>query len=197
MKWIIFIGLGLGLGLTGCGRKFAPVSSHTATTLRTDSVSKTNTLRSDSVRYVERIIEKTLPGATIGVALTKMQLDSLIRALGTLPKGTPITLTDPKMRAQLQLVMDEMGNLKATCTALEYQYQERIIERERTIKELKEQNYQLRQQQTRTEQIQVREKKGFRAGLRDLMFWSGILLAIGVGGIVFGYVSSWIKRFRK
>lgn len=131
MKVVRFILLGLIVGclVTGCGRKSVPVSSitsnehkHDSTTTKTEKI-----ITKDIVR--DSLIEKKLPSASIAVTLSKQALDSLIKALGTLPKSTTRTLyyTDKTTRAQLAIMMDSLNNIQFKCTSLEKIYYERYV----------------------------------------------------------------------
>lgn len=124
-----FILIGCLIGLTGCGRKSVPVSSITTTTNQKDSTTtKTEKITTkDIVR--DSLIEKKLPSASIAVTLSKQALDSLILALGTLPKSTTRTIyyTDQTTRAQLAIMLDSLNNIKIKCTSLEKVYYERYV----------------------------------------------------------------------
>jgi uncharacterized protein YlxW (UPF0749 family) len=101
-----------------------------------------------------------LPTATVGITLTKSQLDSLITALGTLPSSVEkvIYYQDPKTRAMLSVMLDSLQRIQITCTATEQKYYEKTKEQTRTISQLQNE---LRKERatTTTLQNEVRQTK--------------------------------------
>lgn len=86
----------------------------------------------DSLVYKETVSDKVIPESKADLVLYgimenqadhKTTLDSLVRALKSLPKGVPITITHGS--AQLQLLKDSLGKVVLRCAALERHYQER------------------------------------------------------------------------
>jgi len=168
---MLFI-IAVWVGATGCGRKLAPVSFDHVLKDSITSVLTTGTIVKDSSTLKETFTEKTLPGATIGIRLNKSQMDSLIRALGNLPKGQAVTVTDPKLLAQLKFVLTANNELIATCTALDRQYNEKMTERLRYISKLEEENKSLKATHSDKSDTVVKE---------ELNTW--------------GKIIAWIKKF--
>lgn len=140
MKIFLFV-LGVSLiGLTGCSVKTVPVSSSIETTLKNDSIHTEKESLKDSSYHKETVEEKTLPGATVGITLSKQALDSLILALGNLPSSVPkvIYYTDPKSRVILSTMLDSLNNFRIQCEATEQRYYQTTIEQGRYIEKLKE-----------------------------------------------------------
>jgi len=195
MRVAVFILLVFVLGgVTGCGRKSVPVSSNTETTIKRDSTVDSRQSTVDSIVYIEKYIEKILPSATVGITLTKSQLDSLTLALGNLP-GKTAYYTDPKLRAQLQLVMDSLGNIQFKCTALEREYFERYVKEkhysETLINELTKVNTENKKLVTEIVELKKSPWDKIKAGLNN------IILKICLGIIAIGLivaVADWIKR---
>jgi hypothetical protein len=139
MKKILIIGcIGLGLVMTGCSHRTAPVSLHTESVTTIDSTHTKKEVLKDSSYYKETVEEKTLPPATVGITLTKSQLDSLIVALQGLPStvSRSVTYQDPKTRAMLTVLLDSLGRIKLSCTATEQKYFEIVKQSSRTIASL-------------------------------------------------------------
>lgn len=151
----------------------------------------------DSTTITETLIEKKLPGATVGVTLTKAALDSLIAALGTLPQSTTRTLyyQDPKLRAQLQLVLDSLGRVQIKCTALEQTYFEKYVKelhyRESLTAELTRVNTEKQKLQTQVRELKQTPWEKIKAAGNNLLL--KILLAFLAIGIVVA-LADWIKR---
>jgi len=115
------------LMMVACGRKSVPVSFTETSTQKKDSTSSVNTTKQEKIISKDSLAEKTLPGAKVGVTLTKQAFDSLIRALGNSPKGTTIIYQDNKLRAQLSFKLDSLGNIVAQCVATEQKYFDRFV----------------------------------------------------------------------
>lgn len=194
MKAAVFILLVVWVGVTGCGRKSIPVSSNTETTTKRDSTVSSRQSTVDSVKYIERVIEKILPSATVGITLTKSQLDSLTFALGNLP-GKTAYYTDPKLRAQLQLVMDSLGRIQFNCKSLEQTYFEKYVKeahyRETLINELTKVNMENQKLVSEIRELQKTPWEKIKAGLNNLLL--KICLAIIAIGLIVA-VADWIKR---
>jgi len=194
MKAAVFILLVVWVGVTGCGRKSIPVSSITETTTKRDSTVSSRQSTVDSVKYIERVIEKILPSATVGITLTKSQLDSLTFALGNLP-GKTAYYTDPKLRAQLQLVMDSLGRIQFNCKSLEQTYFEKYVKeahyRETLINELTKVNLENQKLVSEIRELKKTPWEKIKAGLNNLLL--KICLAIIAIGLIVA-VADWIKR---
>lgn len=183
--------------VTGCGRKSIPVSSVTDTTTKKDSITQSNTATVDSIYHSIELIEKKLPGATVGVTLTKAALDSLIAALGTLPQSSTRTLyyQDPKLRAQLQILLTKQDSIEFRCTALEQTYYEKYVKelhyRESLTAELTRVNTEKQKLQTQVRELKQTPWQKIKAAGNNLLL--KILLAFLAIGIVVA-LADWIKR---
>jgi hypothetical protein len=169
---LLFIAIGV---CAGCGRKLAPVSF---SEIKKDSSVLTGTTRftsKDSSSLKVTYTEKILPGATIGITLTKKQMDSLMLALSNLPKGQSVTITDPKLLAQLKFMFDANNNLMATCTALDRQYNEKQTEMLRYIYKLEQENKSLKETHSdKTDMIEEEQLPWYKK------LWNAILKSTGV-----------------
>lgn len=194
MKFMVFILLVVWVGVTGCGRKSIPVSSITETTTKRDSTVSSRQSTVDSIKYIERVIEKILPSATVGITLTKSQLDSLTLALGNLP-GKTAYYTDPKLRAQLQLVMDSLGHIQFNCTALEQKYFEKYVKeahyRETLVNELTKVNLENQKLVTEIHELKKTPWEKIKASLNNIIL--KICLAI-IAIMVVVALANWIKN---
>lgn len=191
---MVFILLVVWVGVTGCGRKSIPVSSITETTTKRDSTVSSRQSTVDSIKYIERVIEKILPSATVGITLTKSQLDSLTLALGNLP-GKTAYYTDPKLRAQLQLVMDSLGHIQFNCTALEQKYFEKYVKeahyRETLVNELTKVNLENQKLVTEIHELKKTPWEKIKASLNNIIL--KICLAI-IAIMVVVALANWIKN---
>lgn len=186
MRLIVFIGLGL-LGVTGCSRKVAPVSStkeiHTEKTASDSLV----TSKTDSFSHIETVTEKTLPASTVGLSLSRAQLDSLVNALQAMPSvSRTIVMPDKVGRAQLKILMDSIGNVQFLCTSLEKTYFEKNVQQTHLIESLTVQLTKVNEQLSIKEKEIVELKKGFFARVGDWAqnFALNICLIIIILGIV-------------
>src|SRR5689334_20288088 len=111
--------LGLGLFVTGCGPQSVPVSSTESKSKEKDSIVVSKQIHKDSSFFKETVTQKILPAASVEITTTKNQLDSLIAALGTLPKSVTRSFyyQDPKLKAQLSIILDSIGRVHFMCTA--------------------------------------------------------------------------------
>lgn len=194
MKAAVFILLVVWVGVTGCGRKSIPVSSNTETTTKKDSTTSVTKNTTEKIIIRDSLVIKTLPSATVGITLTKSQLDSLTFALGNLP-GKTAYYTDPKLRAQLQLVMDSLGRIQFNCKSLEQTYFEKYVKeahyRETLINELTKVNLENQKLVTEIRELQKTPWEKIKAGLNNLLL--KICLAIIAIGLIVA-VADWIKR---
>ena len=194
MKFLVFILLVVWVGVTGCGRKSIPVSSITETTTKKDSTTTKTKNVTDSVRYIERVIEKILPSATVGITLTKRQLDSLTLALGNLP-GKTVYYTDPKVQAQIQLLMDSLGNIQINCTALEQKYFEKYVKEahysETLVNELTRVNTENKKLVSEIRELKKTPWEKIKASLNNIIL--KICLAI-IAIMVVVALANWIKN---
>lgn len=186
--------LAVVFGVTGCGRKSVPVNSRTLTDQKKDSTTSLTTTTKEKIIIRDSVILKTLPSTTVGITLTKSQLDSLTLALGNLP-GKTAYYTDPKLRAQLQLVMDSLGNIQLKCTALEREYFERYVKEkhhsETLVNELTKVNTENKKLVTEIHELKKSPWHKIKAGLNN------IILKICLGIIAIGLIvalADWIKR---
>lgn len=135
----------------------------TATITTTNNITK-----NDSSTYRETEEKKTIAASTIDANLGAVsRLDSIVKALKTLPKGVPreIIYKDKDHSAEFALLLDSLGNIHARCTSLEKTYYEKSVERERYISslvnQLTQKNIELRE--TKTEVLQLRKSWWQRA----------------------------------
>lgn len=182
MRFFVFILVGLGVCLvTGCGRKFSPVSSITKTEVKKDSTHITNKeLHTDS-SYVEKLILKILHGSTAGISTNTHQLDSLVSVLRAMPSGVDtLYLTDPKRDVALRAYYDKLtGNLVLQCQSRDRQYFEKETHYQKQIASLTNELI-TKNTQTKTDTtVTVEKQKTFWQAIQEMLkyvLW--ILLAV-------------------
>lgn len=136
--WLLLIAVVFGLGVSGCSRKAAPSSIVESTATKSDSSTERTASSTESINVSETVEEKILTGATVGVTLTPAQLDSLLGALRQMPTASTIPGTvqatrtvyyqDPKLKAQLTILMDSIGRVTFKCQAMDQTYYERHVQ---------------------------------------------------------------------
>ena len=195
-------GIGLVLfGATSC--KGPQLVSSTVQTHKKDSTTTITKTVKDSVGYVEKEIQKTLPASSIENTYTKAQFDSLLAGLRQMPQGSrTIIHTDPKMQTTLSIILDSLGKVHFKCTTLERTYYERDIEKTHYIQSLTAELTKVNEKNSLlTEQVK-QYKKGFWEKVQDSLqsFLLKVLLFIIAVGIVvalieFGWtkIKNWIK----
>jgi len=196
--WLLVIGLGVCL-VTGCGRKFTPVSTITKTETKKDSTNvKTKTTSTDS-SYVEKLIRKILHGTTAGISTSTSHLDSLVSVLRAMPKGADtVYLTDPKRDVALRAYYDKLtGKLVLQCQSRDREYFEKVTSYEKRITELTNQLI-TRNTDTKTDTEKVVEpKKNIWDGLKEFfsyLGWIAIFVVVIVSVCMFDKVINWFKR---
>jgi hypothetical protein len=195
---ILFLSiLTIGLGLAGCSRKATPVSSIEKVTEKKDSVTSVAETRKDSAFYKETVTEKVIPGGTVGLTMTKAELEAVLKSLASLPPSVTHSIykTDPKTQAMIELVLDSLGKVHFNCTTADQRCLQitkesaRIHEVDRTeITKVKEEN-------TRLKNEIVELKKPWYQRITDSL--NGLLIKILLGFLAFGFVviiSDFIKR---
>lgn len=159
----------LGLGATGCGVRTAPVSSSTTQIEKRDSITKVTETKKDSSFYRETVTEKTLPGSTVGVTLSKEQLDSLIQGLRAMPSSVTRSIyrTDPRMQTTLAIILDSLGRIHFKCITSERSYYEISKSQQRWIENVKSENTKIKTENMLLK-AEVREmKKSFWEKLKN------------------------------
>lgn len=199
MKFSLLI-LVLGVCLvTGCGRKFTPVSTITKTETKKDSSNVTNTNTRTDSSYVEKLIRKILHGTTVGISTDTKHLDSLVRVLRAMPKGVDtVYLTDPKRDVALRAYYDKLtGKLVLQCQSRDREYFEKEIHYRKTIEALTNQLI-TRNTETKTDtEKTVEPKKNLWDGLKDFfsyLGWIAIFVVAVVSIGVFDKVINWFKK---
>jgi len=199
MKFSLLI-LVLGVCLvTGCGRKFTPVSTITKTETKKDSTNVTTKTTSTDSSYVEKLIRKILHGTTAGISTSTSHLDSLVSVLRAMPKGADtVYLTDPKRDVALRAYYDKLtGKLVLQCQSRDREYFEKVTSYEKRITELTNQLI-TRNTDTKTDTEKVVEpKKNIWDGLKEFFSYLGwiaifVLIVVSVG--LFDKVINWFKR---
>lgn len=198
---LVFIAIGL-IGLaTGCGVRTAPVSTTTETEARRDSTVTSKETSKDSSSFVSVTTPTVLSGGKVGVTLTKSQLDSLITSLRTMPSGVPKVLyySDPKMKAQLQVVLDSLGRIHFNCAAADQLCMQTHTTQTKYIEKLKEEKAVLERESKSLRSQVLEAKKPWYQKLDDLL--SGFLTKLCLGIIILGLLVmgfNFIKsRFKK
>lgn len=109
------------LFLAACGPKMVPVS--------------TVTERSDTTIIKDRLVTIKVPSGSVDVNMDSL-FESWTRVYGKAPVNRTIVMTDPKLRAQLTLFIDSLGNVyNAKCEALEGELTAKVQDKERIIRE--------------------------------------------------------------
>jgi len=196
--WLLIVGLGVCL-VTGCGRKFTPVSTITKTETKKDSTNVTTKTTSTDSSYVEKLIRKILHGTTAGISTSTSHLDSLVSVLRAMPKGADtVYLTDPKRDVALRAYYDKLtGKLVLQCQNRDREYFEKVTSYEKRITELTNQLI-TRNTDTKTDTEKVVEpKKNIWDGLKEFFSYLGwiaifVLIVVSVG--LFDKVINWFKR---
>jgi hypothetical protein len=196
--WLLIVGLGVCL-VTGCGRKFTPVSTITKTETKKDSTNVTTKTTSTDSSYVEKLIRKILHGTTAGISTSTSHLDSLVSVLRAMPKGADtVYLTDPKRDVALRAYYDKLtGKLVLQCQSRDREYFEKVTSYEKRITELTNQLI-TRNTDTKTDTEKVVEpKKNIWDGLKEFFSYLGwiaifVLIVVSVG--LFDKVINWFKR---
>jgi hypothetical protein len=196
--WLLIVGLGVCL-VTGCGRKFTPVSTITKTETKKDSTNVTTKTTSTDSSYVEKLIRKILHGTTAGISTSTSHLDSLVSVLRAMPKGADtVYLTDPKRDVALRAYYDKLtGKLVLQCQSRDREYFEKETHYRKTIEALTNQLITKNlETKTDTEKI-VAPKKNIWDGLKDLFNYMGLIaifvvVIVSVG--VFDKVIHWFKK---
>lgn len=198
--WLIIL---VGLGVcAGCGRKFAPVSSTTATVTSKDTTTHTHTSTDTTQRYVERLVRKILHGSTAVTSTNIPELDSLVSALRAMPTGKDtVYLTDPTQAVALKAYLNKLGQLQLACQSKDREYFERHISDQRTIRYLRDSITKIKSHQTTTTNTVVEEKKTVWQGLKESLNWllwvlvfAVAIAAIGLLDKVFEWVKNKLKR---
>lgn len=161
MKNILVIILGVGIVmLTGC-TSVRPVQ-HT--------IEKT-----DSVIIKETLVPVKVPGSAVSTSLSKAQLDSLTRALRSMPANNrTVYLNDPTLKTRLSFALDSLGKLMIKCESIEQMYMAKLIEKDRYIN---------------VKELEIREQqKSFGQKLSnyfDTILWTviGAFAIIGLGNL--------------
>ncbi len=110
-----------------------------------------------------------MPGGTVGIKLSRAQLDSLVDALQAMPASVSRTIVknDPKIHAMLSIMLDSLGKIHFNCTAADVACQERQIVQGRVLSDLKTDNTRITKENELLK-AEVRElKKGFFARLKE------------------------------
>lgn len=123
LPFVVVVGITLSTGLlTGCRSIPVPVE-HTFT-------------RKDSVILREKLVPFSIQETTINKSFSREQVDSIIMALKSMPiNSRTIYYTDPKFKTQMSFMLDSLGRLIIGCKTLEQEYQFKITEQDRYIKE--------------------------------------------------------------
>jgi hypothetical protein len=196
--WLLIVGLGVCL-VTGCGRKFTPVSTITKTETKKDSTNVTTKTTSTDSSYVEKLIRKILHGTTAGISTSTSHLDSLVSVLRAMPKGADtVYLTDPKRDVALRAYYDKLtGKLVLQCQSRDREYFEKVTSYEKRITELTNQLI-TRNTDTKTDTEKVVEpKKNIWDGLKEFfsyLGWIAIFVVVIVSVCMFDKVINWFKR---
>lgn len=201
MKFSLLI-LVLGVCLvTGCGRKFTPVSTVTKTETKKDSSNVTTKTTSTDSSYVVTMIKKILHGATAGISTNTHQLDSLVSVLRAMPKGVgadTVYLTDPKRDVALRAYYDKLtGKLVLQCQSRDREYFEKETHYRKTIEALTNQLI-TKNTDTKTNTEKIAEpKKNLWDGLKEFftyLGWVAIFVAVIVSIGIFDKVINWFKK---
>jgi hypothetical protein len=196
--WLLIVGLGVCL-VTGCGRKFTPVSTITKTETKKDSTNVTTKTTSTDSSYVEKLIRKILHGTTAGISTSTSHLDSLVSVLRAMPKGADtVYLTDPKRDVALRAYYDKLtGKLVLQCQSRDREYFEKVTSYEKRISELTNQLI-TRNTETKTDTEKVVEpKKNIWDGLKEFfgyLDWIAVFVIVIVSIGVFDKVINWFKK---
>lgn len=200
MKVFRFIVLGLFgvLGITGCGRKVVPVSSESTSITKTDSTTSSIKKDSSNTFFKETLTENKQPEASAEKQYTQSQWDSLVAGLNKMPPNTRIVYQNPdkKLRAQLQIYKDSIGNLHFKCTSLEQTYYEKNTElriyNEKLVNELAEKNKII----SSFEKTEVEKKKGLWQSITENIFARWMIYFI-LGGITIIIIGLFLKIVKK
>ena len=198
--WVLIVGLGVCL-VTGCGRKFTPVSTITKTETKKDSTNVTTKTTSTDSSYVEKLIRKILHGTTAGISTDTKHLDSLVSVLRAMPKGfgaDTVYLTDPKRDVALRAYYDKLtGKLVLQCQSKDKEYFEKVTSYEKRIIELTNQLI-TKNTDTKTDTEKVVEpKKNIWDGLKEFfsyLGWIAIFVVVIVSVGMFDKVINWFKK---
>lgn len=189
MNYCSKIFLFLFMVVISCGPKLVPVSNTDHQTVKTDSTRIQSHTKKDSSFYRETVEEKILPGAVTGITLTANQWDSLVSVIGQLPKGVPVYMQDPQLKAQLRFLRDSLGRFRIECAALDQKYFQRTIEQghfiQRLESELVSKNSEI--EKLREQILQKQECKGvaFWKQLGYRLWWLWLLLGIAAATFVY------------
>ena len=163
----------VGVWVTGCGPRTVPVSTTTTKTEKHDStLTKKSEIRKDST-YVETVTEKILPGSSVGITLTKAQVDSLIRSLQAMPSSVTRTIykQDPTMRTTLKITLDSLGQLHFDCLTASKTYLEKLITATRSISDLETELVKVKNENSLlTKEIRLQKKSIWEAIKEKLGF---------------------------
>jgi hypothetical protein len=196
--WLLIVGLGVCL-VTGCGRKFTPVSTITKTETKKDSTNVTTKTTSTDSSYVEKLIRKILHGTTAGISTSTSHLDSLVSVLRAMPKGADtVYLTDPKRDVALRAYYDKLtGKLVLQCQSRDKEYFEKETHYRKTIEALTNQLITKNtESKTDTEKV-VAPKKNIWDGLKEFfsyLGWIAIFVVVIVSIGIFDKVINWFKK---
>jgi len=196
--WLLIVGLGVCL-VTGCGRKFTPVSTITKTETKKDSTNVTTKTTSTDSSYVEKLIRKILHGTTAGISTSTSHLDSLVSVLRAMPKGADtVYLTDPKRDVALRAYYDKLtGKLVLQCQSRDREYFEKVTSYEKRISELTNQLITKNTDtKTDTEKV-VAPKNNIWDGLKEFFSyigWIAIFVVVVVSVGMFDKVINWFKK---
>lgn len=188
MKFRLFIGLMMWMMLAGCSGSRL-VQHSTTSSDSTKTVTKTETVKSDSSFFRKDVKEVTLEGSTVQAVYSKAELDSLIAGLQKLPSvSRTIYMADPKMRTTLAIVLDSLGRISFRCTTAERTYYESSIEQGRVIdkrtKELVEKERTIRYLEEQIKQYEqawyVKLGNYLKNGISAILFIAGLLAIVYV-----------------
>lgn len=181
MNWRSIFFFFMVVGVTGCSRKVAPVSSISNTTAKTDSIASITKNDSSSHVHIETVTEKKIPAASVDQSFRPSQFDSLIAALKSMPANTPIIYQDKKVQAQLKIMMDSIGNLHFKCTSSEKSYFEKNITQATYIKKLESELSKKNELLSTYQKTEVKEVKSWWATLTENLLARALLYFILAG----------------
>jgi hypothetical protein len=192
--WLLIVGLGVCL-VTGCGRKFTPVSTITKTETKKDSTNVTTKTTSTDSSYVEKLIRKILHGTTAGISTSTSHLDSLVSVLRAMPKGADtVYLTDPKRDVALRAYYDKLtGKLVLQCQSRDREYFEKETHYRKTIEALTNQLI-TKNLETKTDtKTEIQKQKTFWQGIEETLKY---VLWLVIAVVVIALIGA-IDRFFK
>lgn len=160
----------------------------------TDTNTEKTTVTKDSSNYRYEVLLHMLHRAQTTIGLTRNQVDSLFTVLQMLPRGTSIIKNDPKLQAQISILLDSMGVMQLTCISNERYYTSTISEQTRYIKELETKLRETTSVTTDTKTEIQKPKKGFWQTVHDFFRIGGTWLVLLVLVIVFILVKRYIPR---